>query len=91
VIGKSSSAHYSLKVKLADLDLPADVLGVMMNSKNASIGCVDWQYDNVEDTHHERLREATARAEAGMVVIYEGLSHRKFCVHNMTEKLRDKG
>ena len=90
-ISKSSSAHYSLKIKLPNLDILADALGVLMNSKNASVECLDWQYDNMEDTHHEMLREATALAEGRIAVICEGVSHRKLCVHNMTEKLSEKG
>jgi uncharacterized protein YggE len=91
MISRSSSAHYSLKIKLPDLDLLADTLGILMSSKNATIGRLHWKYDRLEETHHEMLKEAVARAEARVSVICEGLSHRKLRVHNMTEKVRGEG
>ena len=91
MLTKSSSARYSLKILVADLDALADVLGIVMAAKNASVNSLEWLYDDFEKIHNVMLEEAIARAESRIAVMCKGLQHEKVAVYTMTEKLRTDG
>lgn len=88
MLTKSSSAKYSLKILVADLDALADVLGVILEAKNASVNSLEWLYDDYEKVHNAMLEEAIARAERRIAVMCQSLQHEKVAVYTMTENLR---
>jgi len=90
LIAKSSSATYSLRVRLDALDLVADTLGAVTTRKNAELASLDWRYEGIDAVHNELLTEALEIAEARSALICSGIAHKKCGVHSLTEKLRDQ-
>ncbi|MEO0455234.1 MAG: SIMPL domain-containing protein [Cyanobacteria bacterium P01_A01_bin.114] len=71
-LGKNSSAHYTLKFTVSDLDLLGEVLGICSEGKNISVQSIRWDYD--EDAEKLKLikqaiRQAQAKAEGMMAEI----------------------
>lgn len=87
--GKSSSARYSLRVKVADLEAVPDVIGIITAQKNTSLRPIQWGFPDDGEWRDEWLdgclRDANARAER----IAKGLRVPLLGVHRFAESWSD--
>ncbi|MBC8103198.1 MAG: SIMPL domain-containing protein [Cytophagales bacterium] len=89
VLGKTSSATYSLKVRCARLDLLADILGAITGQKNALLKQLAWGYGDGEDRRLACLDDCIARANAKAGRIATGLGIRLLGIAHFTEAEAD--
>jgi uncharacterized protein YggE len=64
VFTKSSSVTYRVRILLEDVDLLTGVLEAVAETKKASLGNVEWNYDDDLREEHALIREAGARVTA---------------------------
>ena len=72
ILGKNSSANYTVKFIVKDLSLLGDVLGVCSEGKNLSIQSLIWDYDEEEEKFKlikQAVRKAKTKADGMMAEI----------------------
>ena len=86
-IRTSSAAIYSLRIHCRDLEKLPDVLGVVTEQKNATLGAIDWIYpfDKDDSLRDEWVDECVARADAKARRIAKALGVRILGVHRLSE------
>lgn len=62
-IGKTSSATYSLRVRLAMLDTLPDVIGAITSQKNTQLSRIEWRYPDDDETRDDMMRVVIERAQ----------------------------
>jgi hypothetical protein len=72
-LAKSSSAHYSLRVRSNDCDKLSSVLSAVSSAKNVKIDALEWRYPEDEAAQQTWLRLAVADARGRANAIAEGL------------------
>lgn len=85
---KSSSAAYSLKIHCEDLNLLARLLDVITSQKNASLGWVEWKY-NDEEIREQLLLKAIDKAKGKADKISNSLGVRLLGVYDLREDILD--
>jgi len=85
VLGRSSSALYSLKIRCSRLESLADVLGAITSQKNTTLNQMLWGYSEYESLRLERLEECVRRARHRAERIAAGLGVRLIGVARCTE------
>jgi uncharacterized protein YggE len=76
VLGKTSSATYSLKIRCSRLELLADTLGAITSQKNTSLQSLIWGYGDNEEQRLQWLDACIIRANAKAERIARGLGVR---------------
>jgi hypothetical protein len=89
LLGKSSSASYTLKIHCAELDKLADVLGIVTSQKNVSLDSIQWGYPDNEESRQERLVGCLARARQKGQRMAEALSVKLGVPHLVKETWLD--
>jgi uncharacterized protein YggE len=62
VIGKSSSASYTLKIKCDNLELLPEVLGAITGAKNVTLDSMQWTYGDMSEKEAEWAAKAVEQA-----------------------------
>jgi uncharacterized protein YggE len=89
ILGKSTSASYQLRIKCNDLELLADVLGVVTAQKNAKLDYLGWRYPDAKKLKAEWLQFCLSEAKEKAGAIAAGLGVRLLGVHAFSEKWLD--
>lgn len=89
MIGSTSSARYQLRVRCAQLDTLADVLGAVTGQKNAQLNTLIWRYPDAAPTHDLLLQRGLARAQAKAEIMAHSLASKLGRVHSVSETLHD--
>jgi uncharacterized protein YggE len=89
ILGKSTSATYQLRIKSNDLELLADVLGVVTAQKNAKLDHLGWRYPDDKKLKGEWLQSCLSEAKEKAGAIAAGLGVRLLGVHTFSEKWLD--
>ena len=90
LLGKSSSATYSLKIACSELDKLADLLGIVTAQKNTTLSSIAWHYSVDDEFSDNGLRDqwldaCLRRAQAKAARIAQGLGVKLLGVHHFTE------
>ena len=85
MLGKSSSAVYSLKIRCADLAKLVDVLGGVTSQKNTQLQRMEWGYDLSDEAEDRRLARAIERANVRARLIAQTLGVRLIGVQRFSE------
>jgi len=89
ILSKTSSAHYSLRIRCQKLEALADVLGVITTQKNTTLSYIKWGYPDEGDVRDAWLVECIQRANEKARKIAEGLGVRLVGVHTFAESYND--
>lgn len=89
LLTKNSEVRYRLCIRLPSTDLLADAFGVVTSRKNAKLLSLTWQYDGIEATRHDMLKEGIEIAQRRAAVISQGIGQALKGVHTLTEVFRD--
>jgi uncharacterized protein YggE len=89
MLGRSSSAKYLLKVRCADLNRLADVLGIITAQKNTTLRFLAWGYPEDEGARARRLDAAIHAANEKARRIAAGLGVTLLGVHSFREAYAD--
>lgn len=89
VLGKTSSATYSLKIRCARLEMLAETLGAITSQKNTSIQSLIWGYRDNEEKRLQWLDACIARANAKAGRIASGLGVRLLGIVSFSEAYND--
>lgn len=91
MLGRSSSAKYLLKVHCGDLNLLADILGIITAQKNTTLRSIVWGYPEEDaQTQDRRLGTAIRRANEKAARIAAGLGVTLLGVYSFREKTVDE-
>lgn len=90
LLGKSSSATYSLKIACSELDKLADLLGIITAQKNTTLSYIAWQYSLDDEFSDNSVRDqwldaCLRRAQIKAARIAQGLGVTLLGVHHFTE------
>jgi uncharacterized protein YggE len=89
VLLKSSSATYSLRIRLEKLDQLAEVLDLLASQKNATLERIEWKYP--EEAARERgLEAAIARGKAKAEKVATALGVKLLGVYDFMENTFDE-
>lgn len=89
LLGRSSSAHYSLRIRCAKLDLLPEVLAAVTSQKSATIQYLTWGYRQ-DDELRDRLTEAyIRRASERARLIAAALGVKLLGLHRYKEEYDD--
>ena len=72
ILGKNSTANYTVKFTVKDLSLLGDVLGICSEGKNLSVQSLIWDYDEEAEKFKlikQAVRKAKAKADGMMAEI----------------------
>ena len=86
---KSSSARYTLRVKVANLEGLADVIGIIAAQKNTSVRPVEWGFPEDGEWRNEWLDGCLQSANARAERIARGLRVPLLGVHRFAESWSD--
>lgn len=82
VLGKTSSATYTLKIRCPRLEMLADILGAVTSQKNTNLQHLEWGYADNEERRLQWLDTCIARANvkanriaAGLGILITGIAH----------------
>ena len=89
ILGKSTSATYQLRVRCDDLEILADILGVITSQKNAKLDFLAWRYPDDKKLKAEWLQSCLAEAKAKAKAIASSLDVKLLGVHALSEKWLD--
>ena len=89
MLGRSSSAKYLLKVRCADLNRLADVLGVITSQKNTTLRSIAWGYPEDEGAWARRIDAVIGSANEKARRIAAGLGVTLLGVHPFREAYAD--
>lgn len=87
---KSSTASYRLKIRCADLEKLADILGVVTSQKNAALSSLGWLYPDDDARRAVWLDDCLRRANARAARIAAGLGVQIVGVHRFSESYHDE-
>jgi uncharacterized protein YggE len=86
---KSSSAMYSLKVKVEKMDQLAGLLDIIAEQKNATLGRIEWRYP--EEAARERgLENAIAKGKARAEKVAASLGVKLLGIYDFIENAYDE-
>lgn len=89
VIGKKSSAEYSLRIKCRKLDELADVLGIITTQQNTDLGQLIWRYDNAEVQRSKLLETCISKSKKKAEKVASSLGVQLLGVHEFYEQTGD--
>lgn len=89
VIGKQSSAEYSLRIKCRKLDELADILGIITTQQNTNLGQLIWRYDDAEDQRSKLLEMCIAKSKIKAEKVATSLGVELLGVHEFYEQTGD--
>jgi len=89
VIGKQSSAEYSLRIKCRKLDELADILGIITTQQNTKLGQLVWRYDDAEDYQVELLERCISKSKKKAEKVAFSLGVELLGVHEFNEQIGD--
>ena len=89
VLGKTSSATYSLKIRCARLEMLAETLGAITSQKNTSLQSLVWGYADNEEQKLQWLDACIAQANAKAQRVAAGLEVRLLGVVSFSETYTD--
>lgn len=81
VMGKSSSANYSLKIRCASLDSLSDLLGIITSQKNTILKWIEWDYGDVKQIEINCLLECIEITKKKAKVIADSLGVTMIGIH----------
>ena len=87
ILGRHSSATYSLKVHCEKLETLPDYLGVITSQKNTTVNYLQWDYGDLRDVQLRLLDRCIERANEKAQRIANGLNITLAGVHSCTDKL----
>jgi uncharacterized protein YggE len=85
IFSKSSSAHYSLRVRCRNLEKLGDVLGAITSQKNVTMGRMEWGFDESPAAGAQRLARCAAIAKQKAQAVAEALGVRLGAPHRASE------
>jgi uncharacterized protein YggE len=85
IFSKSSSAHYSLRVRCRNLEKLGDVLGAITSQKNVTMGRTEWGFDESPAASARRLARCAAIAKQKAQAVAEALGVRLGAPHRTSE------
>lgn len=88
-IGKTSSATYSLRVRVANLETLPDVIGVVTSQKNTRLGRIEWRYPDGDEMRNEMTRAAIEQAQKKARLIATAFTMRLLGVREYGESFHD--
>lgn len=86
---KSSSARYALRIKVADLEALADVIGIIAAQKNTTVRPVEWGFPEDGEWRDEWLDGCLQSANARAARVAQGLRVPLLGVHRFAESWSD--
>lgn len=86
---KSSTASYRLKIRCADLEKLADILGIVTSQKNTEISSLGWLYPDDDARRASWLDDCLRRANAKAARVASGLGIQIVGVHRFVENFSD--
>ena len=89
VLGKTSSATYSLKIRGTCLEMLAETLGAITSQKNTSLQSLVWGYEDNEEQRLLWLEACIARANTKANRIAVGLGATLVGIVSFTESVAD--
>ena len=89
ILGRTTSASYEIRVRCADLETLADILGVVTGQKNIKLDFLSWRYPDDKQARNEWLQSCLAAAKEKARHIASGLGVRLTGVHTFSEKWID--
>lgn len=89
ILGKATSATYQLEVRCNDLEILAEVLGVVTSQKNAKLDFLSWRYPDDKKLKNEWLLSCLAEAKEKANAIALSLGVKPVGVHSLLEKWLD--
>jgi len=89
VIGKQSSAEYSLRIKCRNLDELADILGIITTQQNTNLGQLIWRYDDAEDHQSNLLEKCISKSKKKAEKVASSLGVELLGVHEFYEQTGD--
>jgi uncharacterized protein YggE len=90
LLGKSSSASYTLRIHCDDLEQLADVLGAVTQGKNARLEQIVWRYPDSAEQQAVWLGQCIARANTRAFAAAAALGTRIVGVHRLSEERLDE-
>jgi hypothetical protein len=89
ILGRATSASYQLRVRCHDLDLLADILGVVTAQKNARLDYLTWRYSDEKAWKRDWLNTCLAEAKEKAAAMASSLGVKLLGVHALFEKWDD--
>jgi uncharacterized protein YggE len=89
VLGKTSSATYSLKIRCTRLEMLAETLGAITSQKNTDLQRIFWGYDDDKARRLQWLDACITRANAKAARIAAGLGAKIIGIARFTENYED--
>lgn len=89
ILSKSSTAHYSLRVRCRALDRLDEILGTATAQKNVELQSIQWGYPQAEEEELARLEECLRKAGARAQRMAAALGVKLVGVHSVVETLHD--
>src|SRR5512147_1933516 len=86
---KSSSAIYSLRIRIEKLDQLADLLDILASQKNATLERIEWKYPD-EAAGERALEAAIAKAKAKAGKVAAALGVKLLGVYDFNENVFDE-
>ncbi len=90
LFSRSSTAHYQLQVRCANLDSLADLLSAISAQGNTYVGFMKWGYGSLGATQAELLRKCAAEVEGKARGTAEALRVTLLGIHRFSERLIDE-
>ena len=87
ILGRHSSATYSLKAHCAKLENLPDYLGVITSQKNTTVNYLQWDYGDLRDVELRLLDRCIERANEKAQRIARGLNVTLAGVHRFTDAM----
>ena len=87
ILGRHSSATYSLKVHCAKLEALPDYLGVITSQKNTTVNYLQWDYGDLRDVQLRLLDRCIERANEKAQRIARGLNVTLVGVYRFTDAM----
>jgi len=89
ILGKSTSARYQVRIRCNDLEVLADILGVVTSQKNAKLDFLAWRYPDDKKLGGAWLQSCLSEAKTKAGAIASGLGVKLLGVHTLSEKWLD--
>jgi uncharacterized protein YggE len=89
ILGRSSSASYRLRIQCSNLEMLADILGVVTEQKNAELGHLTWRFPDDRKTRTDWLQFCLAEAKTKAQAAASSLGVELIGVHSVSEKWLD--
>ena len=89
ILGKSTSAAYQLCIKCSNLEILADLLGVVTSQKNGKLDFLVWRYPDDKKVKREWLQACLGEAKEKAGAIAATLGLQLLGVHTLSERWHD--